>query len=354
MITTIRTFLGGQCKKHLGGVILRQSLPAWGALLTVSALLLEPHAATAFEINESASLPPGIGGKVTGSKAKAGTALRRVFAEFQAHAQRGGPEAFAPSIAGLRYAQGRILVDAVAAGNAEQLLDDLRGLGLRNDSHYGSMVSGMMPLAAVQRMVGLDSLRSVRVSWKPITNAGTVMSEGVAAMWADQSPASAYDGTGITVGVISDSYDFAGDAAASQAAGDLPATVTVLEDSACNPPVGGCIDEGRAMMELVHDVAPGADGAFHSAFLGIADFANGIEELAAFGADVIVDDVLYFAEPMFQDGLIAKAHPGRRNPTAQYRFHRHRLFAGRSPRLLRLQTKYQPQHGPPGHQWHSF
>jgi hypothetical protein len=54
-------------------------------------------------------------------------------------------------------------------------------------------------------------------------------------------------------------------------------------------------------------VAPGADGAFHSAFLGLADFANGIEELAAFGADVIVDDVLYFTEPMFQDGLVAKA-----------------------------------------------
>ena len=59
MITTIRTFLGGQCKQHLGGTIVRKSFPAWGALLTVSALLLEPRAATAFEITESALATQG-------------------------------------------------------------------------------------------------------------------------------------------------------------------------------------------------------------------------------------------------------------------------------------------------------
>ena len=234
---------------------MQKLLPAWGALLALGALLVEPHAASALEIRESVSQPPGLGGKARGSKAKAGTALRRVFAESQAHARRGGPEDFTPSVVGLRYAngrvlvdavasadgghssvvgfryaKGRILVDAVASADGGQLLDDLRGLGLRNGSRHGSVVSGRMPLAAVERMVRLDSLRSVRVSWKPITNAGTVTSEGIAAMRADWSPATSYDGTGITVGVISDSYDHTGDAAQSQAADDLPATVTVLED----------------------------------------------------------------------------------------------------------------------------
>ena len=74
------------------------------------------------------------------------------------------------------------------------------------------------------------------------------------------------------------------------------------------------------MMQLIHDVAPGASQAFHTAFNGQAGFALGIQELAGcpagsepgctpggVAANVIVDDVIYFAEPMFQDGIIAQA-----------------------------------------------
>jgi subtilisin family serine protease len=61
------------------------------------------------------------------------------------------------------------------------------------------------------------------------------------------------------------------------------------------------------MMEIIHDVAPGASQAFHTAFEGQASFAQGIIDLANAGASVITDDVLVFAEPMFQDGMIAQA-----------------------------------------------
>ena len=61
------------------------------------------------------------------------------------------------------------------------------------------------------------------------------------------------------------------------------------------------------MMQIIHDVAPGANLAFHTAFDGIADFANGIKKLAEAGCKVIVDDVFYSFEPAFQDGLIAQA-----------------------------------------------
>ncbi len=62
------------------------------------------------------------------------------------------------------------------------------------------------------------------------------------------------------------------------------------------------------MMQIIHDVAPGASLAFHTAFAGIADFAAGIEDLAkSAGAQIITDDVIYFSEPMFQDGPIAQA-----------------------------------------------
>ena len=61
------------------------------------------------------------------------------------------------------------------------------------------------------------------------------------------------------------------------------------------------------MMEIIDDVAPGATLAFHTAFDGQADFAQGILDLKKAGAKVIVDDVGYIHEPMFQDGIIAQA-----------------------------------------------
>ena len=61
------------------------------------------------------------------------------------------------------------------------------------------------------------------------------------------------------------------------------------------------------MMQLIHDVAPSAGQMFHTAILGQANFSTGIAELAAAGADVVVDDIIFFAEPMFQDGIIAQA-----------------------------------------------
>jgi len=115
------------------------------------------------------------------------------------------------------------------------------------------------------------------------------------------------DGAGTTVGVLSDSYDNSNVASTTAsddiASGDLPPAdrITVLDDEVTG------IDEGRAMMQLIYDVAPGTDLSFHTAFKGQANFAKGILELANAGADVIVDDIFYFAEPFYQDGVIAQA-----------------------------------------------
>ena len=112
------------------------------------------------------------------------------------------------------------------------------------------------------------------------------------------------NGSGIKVGVLSDSFNDLGGAAADEADGALPsaANVQVLKDL----PSGGT-DEGRAMMEIIHDIAPGASLAFYTAFDSEQDFANGILALAADGAKVIVDDVSYFDEPFFQNGVVAQA-----------------------------------------------
>jgi hypothetical protein len=61
--------------------------------------------------------------------------------------------------------------------------------------------------------------------------------------------------------------------------------VTVLEDAraAQNPK-----DEGWAMLQLIHDIAPDTKLYFRTAFFGAQDFANGINELADAGCNVIV------------------------------------------------------------------
>jgi len=56
------------------------------------------------------------------------------------------------------------------------------------------------------------------------------------------------------------------------------------------------------MLEILHDLAPGAELYFATAFGGVARFADNIRRLRAAGCDIIVDDVLYFVETPFQDG----------------------------------------------------
>ncbi len=105
-------------------------------------------------------------------------------------------------------------------------------------------------------------------------------------------------GAGITVGILSDSFNLKGGYAADVADGNLPAGVQVLEEGTSGD------DEGRAMADLVHKIAPGAQIMFHTAANSEADFADGILALAAAGCKVIVDDVAYLDEPFFQDGSI--------------------------------------------------
>ncbi len=113
----------------------------------------------------------------------------------------------------------------------------------------------------------------------------------------------AVTGAGIKVGVLSDSFDDLGAAAADEADGALPSSgVTVLSDLSF-----GGTDEGRAMLQVVHDVAPDASLYFATAFVSEAQFAANILALAAAGCKVICDDVSYDDEPFFQNGVVAQA-----------------------------------------------
>ncbi len=195
---------------------------------------------------------------------------------------------------------------------------------LRADGRDGTLTAHL-PLEHAAEAARTPGVFSVLVARRAHLRVGKVTSQGVAALHAD-TVQSIYSGTGITVGVLSDSYnqataestDPSGNAdpaytPATKAAddiadGDLPsAGVTVLQD-ASGDDLQYATDEGRAMLQIIHDVAPGASLAFCTSGDSQDEFAANIRSLRTKAlCDVIVDDVTFFDEPFFSDGPIAQA-----------------------------------------------
>jgi hypothetical protein len=246
-----------------------------------------------------------------GPLAKMGFDLTQLYHEKQAPPAMGAKQSSARRPWMIAH-DGYVTIDAVAERDAAPLLTALEALGLKGGARAGRVVSGRLPIRAIPDAAALPTLRFARPAVAR-TFTGNATSEGDAAMQADGARRLfSVDGDGLMVGVLSDSYNtVAGDAKDASddiSSGDLPGDVTVLEDYGDDPGEGDPVrDEGRAMLQIVHDVAPGADLAFHTALGGQAHFAQGIHDLADAGADIVVDDVLYPREPMFQDGIIAQA-----------------------------------------------
>lgn len=203
-----------------------------------------------------------------------------------------------------------VLVEIVAKGDAVSTEAQLKRLGVAKTYRFKNHISAWIPVDQLKSAAAFSGITSMRAS-QARTNAGSIITQGdfiqrSAALRAS-TLVNGVTGAGITVGVLSDSFDcgFALDTYADNiASGDLPPDVTVLaEEEGC----ASGTDEGRAMAQLIYDVAPGTRLKFYSAFNGEAAFAAGILELLDAGAQVIVDDVTYFDEPFFQDGIIAQA-----------------------------------------------
>ncbi len=273
---------------------------------------LTPVAAADITATPAKSSPAQPGLRRAGALSKAGYQLARAHAELKAHLASGASEKFVPSDPHLRFRHGLVVVSAAATADAATLRGSLVRLGLQNAAQHGQQVAGFFPLARLEAAVRLDSLKSIHAVPAPILNSGSVMSEGDAPLGADVArQVYGVGGLGVNVGVISDSYDRSSvvdlTAADDIESGDLPDDVQVLSESDACGTLTICIDEGRAMLQIVHDLAPAAQLMFHTVLATTVEFANAIDELVTAGADVIVDDVLYLNEPMFQDGIVAQA-----------------------------------------------
>ena len=200
---------------------------------------------------------------------------------------------------------GNVEVYIYTESTSEAALAELRDLGARIEivgAEWG-IVQAWVPPAALTRFAALDVVRDITPPDYGVTRTGSVNTEGDAIHRANLvRELSSLTGAGVKVGVISSGVD---SIASAQASGDLPATVDVNADQP------GSGDEGTALLEIVHDLAPGASLAFSGSSSSLR-FVRAVEWLEndAFGgdgADIIVDDLGYYLQPWFEDGFVALA-----------------------------------------------
>ncbi|AGB48831.1 subtilisin-like serine protease [Methanomethylovorans hollandica DSM 15978] len=159
-----------------------------------------------------------------------------------------------------------------------------------------SLVTAWVDVNRLEEIASLEEVRSVRTVVRPMVNTGAVKTAGDAIHRTDLVRSGySKDGSGIKIGVISDGVNAI---SASQASGDLPSDVTVLRNN-----VGG--DEGIAMMEIIHDMAPGAKLYFHDHGNSVYEFNDAIDSLVEAGCTIIVDDITWPDQPFFEDGVVA-------------------------------------------------
>ncbi|OJW22580.1 MAG: hypothetical protein BGO49_00940 [Planctomycetales bacterium 71-10] len=241
-----------------------------------------------------------------GPMAPLGGQLIKVYLAYQGGARNDA--SLAAKFPQLQFRNGSVLMSATSWGDFASFQQTLanQGMQVTASSAYYGMVVGWMPIGQLPTTAQVPNLVSGRAELRPITAyQGAANNQAQQSTFADAA-ATRYgvDGTGVTVGILSDSFNALGGYAADVAGGDLPSDVRIVAEG---PATGS--DEGRAMAQNIYDIAPGADLQFATADGegGTLVFANNIIALADAGSDIIVDDVAYAYEPFFQDGQVAQA-----------------------------------------------
>jgi hypothetical protein len=182
----------------------------------------------------------------------------------------------------------------------------LTGLGVtveKNSADFKSvaglpntgLVSASVPYDKLDAVAALDWVTALRPALRPAVDVGPVTAEGVQLHKADKAQARGLTGKGQKIGVISGDVDHLADAVA---AGELPSNVQVLQQAS-----EYTNDEGTAMLEIIHDMAPKASLAFASTLTTNADYFEAFHLLANAGVTMIAEDIALDDEPAFQQGL---------------------------------------------------
>ena len=231
----------------------------------------------------------------------------------------GGGAAAADTAAGWRVdTAGRVQVDVRYDCTKSAPTAALNALGMRTDAAVKlpplCVVEGWVAPAALTGIAALDGVSSVQppvyasqrrprtltpsigLAPSPLRSqkaqgASGIDANGISIMHADQFVAqTGTNGAGIIVGVQSTGVT---SLPVIQGRGELPDNVTVLAPSGqSTPPVG---DEGTALMEEIHAVAPGTGLAFCGPETFV-DYISCFGQLIGAGATVLVDDIIFPGE----------------------------------------------------------
>jgi hypothetical protein len=171
---------------------------------------------------------------------------------YELHKRRSGAIGLNALKPNLRFeADGRILVDikAVVSPSLIAYIKANGGLVVNSFQRYGA-IRALVPPEASELLAQRGDVRSIRPAARATTSAGIAYEGGdIAHRAAEARQFFSTDGTGVKVGVLSDSIDGLADALAS---GALP-SVTILPGQS-----GTGSGEGTAMLEIVHALAPGS------------------------------------------------------------------------------------------------
>ncbi|MCA1915837.1 S8 family serine peptidase [Methanospirillum hungatei] len=160
------------------------------------------------------------------------------------------------------------------------------------DSVYGR-IGGWIRTDNITRLAMQEGILSLVVQIPPRTS--KITTEGDYLLQTREfRNISGLSGEGVKVGVISDGVDGLKEL---KALGELP-DVEVLSDT-----VGG--DEGLAMLQIIHDIAPNATLLFHDRGSSQIEFVRALDQLIIHGCNIICDDITY-VEPFFEDGYISQ------------------------------------------------
>jgi hypothetical protein len=236
--------------------------------------------------------------------------------------------------------QDRVIVDVYLDGSVSlnDAVASAEAMGCtvvaKLDWYRNGVYSAWLPLNQAVGLATARGISTVQLSLKPKHNVGKCTAQGNVVEKAEAIQnttgyfgASGPGGAAIMVGAMSDSYSMlkttgTGTAAAPLypvdlapqdiASGDLPGpgnplgntqAVNVIKDFSSST----VEDEGRGMLQIIHDMVPKANLAFYTADVSEVDFAVGIVALKNAGCNVECDDVGYFDEPMFSDGPVGQA-----------------------------------------------